>query len=879
MNNKNGLEYLNFTSNRESIFYELPDKKINDKQKFIIPKFDTDEWYTYSDQHWTYMMSKNSEFPIQGWKIHITAHYNETEMLLYEVSEYLLRHKISFKYVANQNIWLEKNKKYADRSASGKFITIYPSEREIFLQLLDDLMNITKKFDSGPYILNDCQWKKSNVFFRYGGFQRINTTIQGKKVLAIYNDKGKLVEDQRKPYYYVPEFVEEPEFVIMNNQYPDQSQFIELKNYNFINSLHFSNAGGVYLAKRDDGKQIVIKEGRKGAGIDAEKVDGYDRISNEYKILNYLKNVSGVVNVYKSFTAWNHNYLEEDYIEGKNLQEYIASEFPYSDNEEVAIYKQNTISIIEQLESTIELIHNKGIAICDLSLTNILVTKKESKVVLIDFEAASFLNNSYTPVMATPGFISRESENNLQADWFAFYRIVLSLFLPVSPIEDLSDNFLSSQMKRIGSKFGDDIIKYLYEIEKKISKYCNVHPKPFFTDKKLTPLAEELSIENIPEIITKLANGIEKNLNYESFNLLKGNIYKLDGDLEKFNIAHGAFGGLLALLETGNIDYIHEELESWLKFVIPFLEKQIDNEEIDFGLFSGMCGIVNVLYKLGFKIESTRLMDKALIKLNQNYIEEFEDVSLYSGLSGIGISLISYYKIQKNEHYKDIIIQIFKRIQHIGKNMLETENKDIDFGLISGWSGVGLFIYHFNKYIENKTFDLTIIDIFNKANSNINSDKELQNVPILEYSENGVIKNPYLADGGSGLALLMLYLNEKKYISFNTTNKEILDSYLSSNSIFCTYNGGLFKGYAGLLPLSFKVSQTSNNFEIIQDQIDKMNLYLLEDEDSYIYVPGDFGYKVSLDIASGSAGLILVLNDILKNNNFSWIPLIDTVSF
>ena len=53
--------------------------------------------------------------------------------------------------------------------------------------------------------------------------------------------------------------------------------------------------------------------------------------------------------------------------------------------------------------------------------------------------------------------------------------------------------------------------------------------------------------------------------------------------------------------------------------------------------------------------------------------------------------------------------------------------------------------------------------------------------------------------------------------------------------------------------------------------IELMDLYLLEKQDA-VYVPGDYSYKISGDVFSGSSGALLALNDINQGKWFSWLP-------
>ena len=133
------VDYLKYSMNKDDIFYSRSIEKSNLYGSFEIPPFDHSQWYTHTDEHWSYMIFRNKEFPAQGWKIHITAIIDEAQNLLFDVASFLILHKISFKFVPNIQALKSKNEKYADRAASGKFITVYPENTDTFIELLNSL--------------------------------------------------------------------------------------------------------------------------------------------------------------------------------------------------------------------------------------------------------------------------------------------------------------------------------------------------------------------------------------------------------------------------------------------------------------------------------------------------------------------------------------------------------------------------------------------------------------------------------------------------------------------------------------------------------------------------------------------------------------------
>ncbi|HFV2809188.1 TPA: protein kinase, partial [Streptococcus agalactiae] len=370
------------------------------------------------------------------WKIHISTHLDFAQNTLDIVVPYLLDKKISFKYVPNEQVLLSKNSKYGDRAASGKFITIYPNNKIYFLEILVELEQLLSDLPKGAYILNDKRWKNSNLYFRYGGFAPMYVNKDGINVLAIETPDGNLIPDNRAPYYEIPSFIKEPDEIdTMSKKMElelEQEDTSKFDAYEVISALHFSNGGGVYKVKKDS-KYYVMKEGRPGSGLDALKKDGFTRLKNEAEILYKLKKENHVVDVYDYFEIWENNYLIEEYLEGKDIADYVAQNFPFSYKQDRKSYAEKMLSVINQIEELIKNIHKKNIAIGDLQPNNIVILE-DGTIKLIDLETATSLKQKYQPGLMTPGFISRNAKTFEEADWFALVRLSRFLFLPIEPV-------------------------------------------------------------------------------------------------------------------------------------------------------------------------------------------------------------------------------------------------------------------------------------------------------------------------------------------------------------------------------------------------------------------------------------------------------------
>lgn len=393
------------------------------------------------EQHWRYAIPPQMPLAPQGWKIHISATLDQSQETLERVAKVLFAMNVHFKFVMSKWDLFLKNSKYADRASSGKFITIYPSTEYVFLTLVRKLAKVLEGMEKGPYILNDDRWLDSNVYFRYGAFLEMKNANGEPSIL---DENNQLIPDQRVPEFVLPSFVELPADVQTMEKEKEAAapSAKRLDDYQITEVLHFSNAGGVYKAtEKQSQTEVIIKEGRPGAGLDGNGTDGFQRINTEYEDLKALANVSTVVNVRDHFTAWEHNYLVEDLVHGVPLESWIAQNYPFTFNEQASKqYVADALKILQNLIQAIQSIHQAGIGISDLSATNVLLDRETFAVHLIDLEVAGPVDKQFNPGLQTPGFANPHVTTRRQADNFALYRIIIMLFCPASTSVGLDNN-------------------------------------------------------------------------------------------------------------------------------------------------------------------------------------------------------------------------------------------------------------------------------------------------------------------------------------------------------------------------------------------------------------------------------------------------------
>ncbi|MCY8810021.1 class III lanthionine synthetase LanKC [Bacillus atrophaeus] len=861
------LRYVEFLS-PGNLFYELvtPDKLVNNYQ---ISNLNSNEWKQNTDIDWSYCINTKKKMPKQGWKIHITTDIDEAQKTLDTVLPYLINNEISFKFVPNERQLLFKNSKNGDRSSSGKFITIYPYDNKTFLTLLSELDSLTKPLKKGPYILNDKRWKYSNVFFRYGAFVSMYVNKDGQNVPAIQRPDGTLIPDVRAPYYEVPDFVEEPaEIQIMSKKVDaelDKEDTSKFDSYNVISALHFSNGGGVYKVEKN-GKNFVMKEGRLGSGLDRLKLDGFKRIYKEAEIIKQLSEKPYIVDFYDYFEIWENNYLIEEHVSGISLMEYVSQNFPFSHKEDKHIYMERMMHVIDQLIDALKDLHKSKIALGDLQPNNVLILEDYS-IKLIDLETAVTPESKYTPALMTPGYVTDQAETFEQADWYALLRICRFLFLPIENLSDLSIDIETNQDKWIGENFGDAVLNKIDEIQEKTLPTI----KKLSEASTLTIPPMKINYKNINEITEGLRDGVISHLKPKSESLVSGDIRQYIEKMGSLSIANGGFGGIMALDRTGILpDSVYQWVDHVLETVL-----NLDNEtykNIPLGLFNGISGILSVLYDIGYKEEAIKLLTTMPFPN-----EERSDLTLFSGLAGIGLNYLAFYSITEKKDFLDRAIKIGDKIIDAYKGDYPITVRDpyaMPYGLLNGWSGISLYILMLGKVTNNNDLIKQASEIFNKEISkNIEIDSKLELAQIKEYSLGYKRLIPYLGEGAAGIALIMLEFNKNLPNFMTESNTELLKKLTNVTDLYSTFASGIFRGVGGMIILANAMKAEGLNSGSLEYTIKALGNYLLYKKNEGILSPGEYGYRLSLDLQTGNSGLLLTLFDIGSDKWNSWLPL------
>ncbi|MFD6247555.1 class III lanthionine synthetase LanKC [Streptomyces roseolus] len=397
-----------------------------------------DGWASHRTGDWLALRPVGGTLPSQGWKIHVSACLDNAERVLATVREYCLRHGVAFKFVPSRYLLHQRNAKYADRAASGKFITVYPADDEQCERLATDLAHLLDG-ESGPYVLSDLRWGQGPVHLRYGSFTRRHCYDEhGELRPAIEDASGTLVPDLRGPVFRVPDWVTPPPFL---RPHLDARAAVTVQEmpYEIERALHFSNGGGVYEARhRETGRRVVLKEARPHAGLAADGADAVTRLHRERTALERLSGLACTPEVLDSFTVGDHHFLVLEFVEGRPLNTFFARRHPLMEAdppaERLAEYTDWALRIHGLVERAVAAVHARGIVFNDLHLFNVMVSEDETSVVLLDFEAAQPAAEGGRQTVANPAFVAPADRRGFDVDRYALACLRIALFVPLTSL-------------------------------------------------------------------------------------------------------------------------------------------------------------------------------------------------------------------------------------------------------------------------------------------------------------------------------------------------------------------------------------------------------------------------------------------------------------
>ncbi|WP_330239806.1 class III lanthionine synthetase LanKC [Streptomyces sp. NBC_00525] len=805
-----------------------------------------DGWRRGDHDVWVMYTPTGHRLPEQGWKIHVSALPDNAGRVVDLTADHCLERGIPFKFLRSRSVLTTHSLKYAPRSASGKLVTIYPCDEDELLRTLEELGK-TLDGEPGPYILTDLRWGDGPLHVRYGGFvARYCPTEDGTSVLAVRRPDGTLVPDSRRPVFEVPDWVTPPAF--LGELMAARSGGAEEFPYRVERALHFSNAGGVYLARDTAGRQVILKEARPHAGLDGRGDDAVVRLARERRALERLAGLPGVPELYEHRTVWEHHFLAVEHLPGDTLQTWLARNYPLvragSTQEELDTYARRAAALADRVERIVRAVHGRGLVFGDLHPANILVDE-DDRVHLVDFELAFPVEEADRLGLGHPGFAGT-GRTGTAIDRHALAALRLWLLFPLTNLSELDPGRASRYADVAEHRFGltpgslDPLRRELApagpdrtpEALRTPAATDLAAPAPDWAAARRS-MAEAVLLSATPERTDRLFPGSVRQ-------------FHTDG----LNLAYGAAGVLWALDRAGAGR--HPQHEEWLLRAVRSSPPQRA------GLLDGAHGVAHVLAGFGHVDEALRLADDC-----RAAVAAMRATSLYGGLAGVGLTQLGLAHTTGRADLRDLALETAARLAENVRagqapGITAGPGRGSHAGLLHGWSGPALFYLR----LYEETADRVHLDLAVRA---LHLDLDLC-APADDGSlqvDGGFRLLPYLDVGSAGIALvadqLLAHRADERIAG-------ALPAIARAAEPEFTIEPHLFAGRAGLLATLAALSSGTACREpavvghdpLVARHLSRLHWHAMSYR-GHLAFPGEQLRRLSMDLATGTAGVLLAV--------------------
>ncbi|MGX1755424.1 class III lanthionine synthetase LanKC [Streptomyces lydicus] len=836
-------------------FFDWPGNWDLEATRFPAPPL-PDGWTRGDNEAWTFCRPAEDRLPDQGWKIHVSAAPEDATRTLADVAAYCTGHGIAFKYLKSANVLRALSRKYAQRSSAGKLLTVYPVDDAEFARTLEGLDALVGG-RPGPYVLTDLRFRQGPLHVRYGGFRTHYTEdTDGELVTALHRPDGTPEPDRRTPVFHTPDWVGLPD-VLKDSLAARQA--LDDFPYRITGALQFSHGGGVYRAAPTGADAlgageagVVLKEGRPYSGTDGTGRDAVSRIAHEHRMLQRLAGMPGIPRTFGTFQVRDHLFLVLEDIAGQDFQTWLAAHHPLTvpdpDEQAVAHYRDRALALFGRIEALVATVHGRGIRIGDLHPGNLIIRPGDEPV-LIDFEVADELDRSTPSSLGAPGF-HRGDATGADGDHYALAAIGLWLFLPLAALGGLAPDKAPALLATAAERYGlpDALVARLapqLAPNDDTTSALRSSPGTFPPDDLLVSLGRGLRAAATPHRTDRLYPG-----DFEQF---------VEGGA---GFAHGAAGVLWARhTALGERD---EEGAAWLRAAVD----RTPAERI--GFYDGLHGMAYVLHELGDHEAAARALDRAAGALPLRHCP-----SLYRGLSGVGLNLLHFAAALDSADLRARALDLAERVTDRLRAACATpvarrrrRGSTDAAGLMYGWSGAALFLLHAHR----ATGDPGLLDAAVRA---VHRDLDRCSPGpqgTLQVDE-GFRLLPYLDNGSAGVALVAADLLESRD---DARIREALPALLHACAADFVIESGLLGGRAGLLAtlalLRHRVpapaaatgppddgAAPAARERHLRRHLTNFGQHALTWRDATVF-PCDGRARISMDVAGGSAGVLLALS-------------------
>lgn len=786
----------------------------------------------------------------------MSARLDNAEPVLARVWDLCVERGLAFKFVPTPRLLHNRNAKYADRGSSGKFITVYPADEQeagTVAAALDDLVG----GEPGPSILSDVRWGSGPVHLRYGSFtRRYCYDEHGEAVPALERPDGALVPDRRGPAFHLPEWVEAPAFLRPHLEARASATVTGLP-CTVERALHFSNGGGVYAGRdKATGEPVVLKEARPHAGLAADGADAVERLERERAALEHLAGLDCVPGVRGVHEVGGHRFLVLEHIGGRPLNSFFARRHPLIGAdpapERLAAHARWAMRMHGRVEEAVAAVHGRGIVFNDLHLFNVMVREDESSVVLLDFEAARTAEERARQTVANPGFFAPSDRRGFDVDRYALACLRIALFYPLTSlfaIDRAKAAHLAAEAARVFPEARDFLERGAAEILRDADGASA--GRPVTSGEEMGEAAAgaggdarapfpPVAPGDWPRSRDSMAAAVLASASPDRDDrLFPGDIAQFATACGGLSFGNGAAGVLYSLAESGA--GTDPDAEEWL-----LRRAKEPGPGSPLGFFDGLAGLAWTLNRLGHRGSALELVDRVLAEP-----WEAAGPGLHGGTAGLGLVFDS---LAADTGEEDLHAAALRCAELSAQRVLSLPDDRRRAGLLHGGSGPALL----GIRLYERTGDAALLDAARRA---LQADlvRCVTGVSGALQVDEGWRTLPYLGEGSVGIGMVVDdYLEHRRDEALEQVRPQIVRA---AQSRFYA-QPGLLRGQAGMVLYLSRTTAPApparERERALERQVDGLSLHSMRYRD-HLAFPGEQMMRLSMDLATGTAGCLLAL--------------------
>lgn len=813
------------------------------------------QWQGHDVGPWTHWGPAGVVLPDQGWKIHVSSSLTNAQPVLSVVATACAEAGVSFKHLAGRRAFQLMHDKHAARVQAGKFCTIYPPTQQCALELMRRLEHELRGV-SGPFVLTDRRFGSSEcVSYRYGGFRsRARVNSDGMQVHFLIGPDGEEIEDERRPEFRLPAGMFDP----FREHQPAavSSGPVTLHGYRFESAIQHSNAGGAYRFRSGQDERVFVKEARAHNGYTSDGVDARSRLAGEFLTLQAIhgRDPGLCPRPVELFHEWEHSYLVTELVPGVSLYQWMIANNAALEAKTAGAalteYYRRGLRLLDQLDAQLRRLHELGFVFIDVSPNNVLVDD-DDQVRLIDFEGVQPIAE-VRRILATPGYQHPEPRTLAERDPRELdrYGLAALALLMLFPLHDSAERHPA-----VLDHLRADLLE-IAPIPPRLWRWATTYYR-----------SDEESVLPTPDAVRQDTLGALRWLAGRTADWLEAvadpahpvTVYPTSPMGYETNaraLAAGTAGVLHALHAAGRqcdravVARLRDDSLAALDTTGP-------------GFLMGNTGIAWVLAELGeLAAAETLLTAAAAHPLNDS------SATFSGGAAGTAYGLLAHYRRTGDQRWLDAAQRLLERIPD-GAALNDQLNPTRRSGLVGGRSGVALALYQLYRVTGDSV-------VFNRGLRLLAEELNYaEPIPVdaiaFRATENDRRLWPYLFAGSAGYAaVLSRYLADRPDVGFEADTElsaaDALERCLRACSARFAALPGLFPGLAGLAVSSVGAGRRLNRPELVEAGIASARglfRYAVPRPGGVGWL-GEPGQRLSGDLWSGAAGILLALHQITK---------------